>query len=523
MEYKPKGFLSQNQFFRFVFIILFTFTVIVPFVLSQKLEDKVTVHKLKNGMTFVFLERHKIPTVATLYGYRVGAVDEVTGLTGISHLLEHMAFKGTTRIGTNDYEKEKILMEKINKLGAEWSVELRKGELADKEKIEKIKEEMKMLQEKQKDLIVPLELMTLYQKVGGVGMNAMTGVDMTSFVVNLPSNQLETWCLIESERMKDPVFREFYTERGVVQQERKQSVDSRPIALLMEIFKGVAFVAHPYRNPVVGWASDIESVTLEEVMAFRKKHYVPSNCVAALVGDVYPEKIIPLIEKYFGDIPGGPDVPEVRTVEPPQRGERRFVLEGDAQSALRIGYHKPGPPHDDAYAMHMLGLILAGGQTARMWKDLVKERKMATQIWAAANFGGQRYDNIFLLQATPKEPYTLEELEEAIYEHIERIKVEPVDEKEFERLKNLTEFQSIAGLGSNKSMVGRLMRGQLLSGDWRKGFTWEERLLKVTAEDIMKAAKKYLTKENRTVGYLVKKKKEDVENTKTGKTGGIKK
>lgn len=491
------------------FIFLFIFAVTPPAGFSQKLEDKVTVHRLRNGLTFVFMERHKIPTIATVYGFKVGAVDEVTGFTGISHILEHMAFKGTTRIGTTDFEKEKVVMERVNELGAEWSKELRKGGLADKKKIEKIEGEMKKLEEEQKKYIVNLEIMDLYQKVGGIGVNASTGIDMTSFTANLPSNQLETWCLIESERMKDPVFRQFYTERSVVQQERKQSVGSRPLLQLMEAFTATAFLAHPCRNPVIGWASDIESVTLEEVKAFRDKYYVPNNCVAALVGDVYPEKAIPLIEKYFGNIPRGSDVPEVRTVEPVQLGERRVVVEGDAPSQLRIGYHKPGPPHKDAYVLYVAGMILAGETTSRMWKDFVDKRKIANQIWAAANFAGQRYDNLFLFQGWVKEPHTNEELEKAIYEYVEKLKVEPVEAKELEKVKNGLEFQGTTSVAVNAGMAGRLMGAQLLHGDWRRALDWEKEALKVTAEDIMAAAKKYFTPENRTVGYLVRKVKGD--------------
>lgn len=511
---------SRYPNFHLILTLVLFLNVFINSSFAQSIEDKVTVHKLNNGMTFVFLERHKVPTFAAVYGFKFGGVDEVTGLTGIAHLLEHMAFKGTTRIGTKDYAKEKPIMEKINKLGDEWSKELMKGEFADKQKIEKIKEEMKRLESEQKDYLTHLEIVDLYREGGGIQVNASTGSDATRFTAALPANQLELWCLIESERIKDPVFREFYTERSVVQQERKQVIGGRPIMKFMEVFKATAFVAHPYRNPVIGWESDIETVTLEEVMDFREKYYVPNNCVAALVGDIYPEKAIPLVEKYFGDIPRGPDVPEVRTIEPKQLGEIKFVMEAKGQPALRIGYHKPTTPHKDAYAMFVIMQVLTGGRTSRLQKDFVEERKLATQIWCAWSFGGQRYDNLFLFQGAPKAPHTHEELEKAIDEHIEKLKTEPVKDRELQKIMNAIEFQKATSLSNNFALAGRLMSSQLLRGDWRVGFQLEDRILEVTPEDIMRVSKKYFTKENRTVGYLVKKKQEKKKKGK--KIGGLK-
>lgn len=482
---------------------------------SQNLENRVVVHKLKNGLTFVFLERHEVPVFASVYGFKVGGVDEPTGLTGLSHILEHMAFKGTTRIGTKDFKKEKVAIDKIHKLGAELSMELGKGEAAEESKIKKIKEEMKKLEEEQKKYIVNNEIFSLYQNAGGMGVNAGTSIEATNFTASLPSNQLELWCLIESERIKDPVFREFYTEKDVVQQERKQVVDGNPVSQFNETFMTIAFAAHAYRNPVAGWASDIKSVTLEEALEFRNKYYVPKNCVAALVGDIDPEKAIPLIEKYFGGIPGGQEIPVLRTSEPPQLGEKRFTLEADAQPLLRIGYHKPTEPYKDSFSLTMLASILTTGRTSRMQKDLVQDRQLASQIYCNANFPGQRYDNLFVIIGTPTAAHTPQELEKAIYEHLERLKVVPVEEKELQRIKNILESSTLRALRSNESMANLLWRSQLFLGDWRNMLESNKKLLAVTPGDIMEVAKTYFTVENRTVGYLLRKQKG--EGTKEGK------
>jgi len=495
--------LSAYSFFLLVLVLAFSFN----FLFSQDIESKVKVHKLGNGMTFVFMGRHEVPVFSAIYGFKVGSVDEVPGITGLAHLFEHMAFKGTPRIGTNDFEKEKIVMEKVDQLGAEISKELVKGDFADKEKIEKMKKEMAELEKEQKKYIVKDEIDKIYSNAGGVGLNAGTGTDITSYLISLPSNRFELYCLMESERIKNAVLREFYTERGVVQEERKQTTEAIPMRQLYEVFMAAAFPAHPYGHPVVGWASDINSVTLEEAAAFKSKYYTPNNCVVAIVGDIYPEKAIPLIEKYFTDIPKGPEPPILRTREPKQLGERRVKIEFDAEPQILIGFHKPTYPHKNAYVMDVISSILTSGRSSRLYKDLVKSKQLAVSV-SASSGPGVRYDNLFLISATPRFPHTNEELEKAIYEHLEKLKVEPVDAKELEKIKNLIETSFIQSLSSNFGMAFRLMREQLFYGDWKNMLKYKDEVIKVKAEDIIEAAKEYFTEKNRTVAYLLKKQKE---------------
>jgi len=475
--------------------------------LGQGLEEKVTVHTLKNGLTVLFGERHGAPVFSTMYGFKVGSVDEVPGITGTAHLFEHMAFKGTPVIGTRDYEKEKVLIEKIAQVGREWSIELAKGEKGDKEKVAWLRAELTKLEQEQKQYIVKDEIDLVYSNAGGTGLNAGTGTDQTMYIISLPANQFELFCLMESERIRNTVLREFYTERSVIQEERKQTTDAVPTRLLGEMFMGAAFIAHPYKNPVVGWASDINSVTLEEAQVFKQKYYTPNNCVLAIVGDVVPEKAIPLVEKYFGDIPRGEDPPIFRTEEPKQLGERRVRFEFDAEPLLMMGYHKPTFPSKEDAAASVLAYILTTGRTSRIYKDLIQDKQLAVSVYAGAASPGARYPNLFTFNAVPRFPHTLEEVEKAILEHVEKAKTEPVTEHELQKVKNNIEASYIRSMGSNFGIAMTLVRYQLLFGDWKLFLKYRELITSVTAADIMDFAKTYLTPENRTVAYLVKKAK----------------
>jgi predicted Zn-dependent peptidase len=490
----------------FVCAILFLAAVWVGPLASQNLEEKVHARTLKNGMTILLIERHGAPVFSTIYGFKVGSVDEIQGITGTAHLFEHMAFKGTPKIGTSDFAKEKIVMDEVNRVGREWSLELVKGERADKEKLTRLREELTRLEAEQKKFIVKDEIDVIYSNVGGTGLNAGTGTDQTMYIINLPSNQLERFCLVESERIRNTVLREFYTERSVIQEERKQTTDASPTRLLSEMFMGAAFLAHPYNHPVVGWASDINSVTLEEAQAFKNKYYTPNNCVLAIAGDVDPEKAWPLIEKYFGDIPRGEDPPVLRTVEPKQLGERRVRFEFDAEPMLMMGFHKPTFPTKEDAAASVLASILTSGRTSRLNKDLVQDKQIAVSIFAGSG-GGVRYPNLFTFNAVPRFPHTVEEVEKAILDHIEKVKAEPVSERELQKVKNSLEASYIRSMSSNMGLAMTLCRYQLLFGDWKLYLKYKDILAAITAADVMDFAKIYLTPENRTVAFLIKKAK----------------
>jgi predicted Zn-dependent peptidase len=491
----------------FSFLIAFCLVLGAGPLRAQDLESRVQARTLANGMTVILVERHGAPVFSTLYGFKVGAVDEIPGITGTAHLFEHMAFKGTPKIGTTDFEKEKPILDQVNKVGREWSLELQKGDRADKDKLAKLRAELSRLEAEQQKFIVKDEIDVIYNSVGGTGLNAGTGTDQTMYLISLPANQFELFCLVESERIRATVLREFYTERSVIQEERKQTTDASPTRMLSEMFMGAAFIAHPYNHPVVGWASDIASVTLEEAQAFKAKYYTPNNCVLAVVGDIDPAKAWPLIEKYFGAIPRGEDPPVLRTVEPKQLGERRVRFEFDAEPVLMMGFHKPTFPAKEDAAASALASILTAGRTSRMYKDLVQDKQIAVSINAGSGSPGARYPNLFTINAVPRHPHTLEELEAGILGHLEKVKSEPVSERELQKIKNALQASFIRSMSSNFGLAMSLMRYQLLNGDWKMIFKYKEMLEAVTAADIQNFAKTYLTAENRTVAQLVKKAK----------------
>ncbi|HAP67595.1 MAG TPA: insulinase family protein [Nitrospinae bacterium] len=471
---------------------------------SETLDKRVVEHTLKNGMKLLLLERHQSPTIATTVMFKVGSVDERTGMTGIAHLLEHMLFKGTKMLGTKDYKKEKPLLDKMDKIAVQLDAEERKGEKADTKKIEILKAELKKLQDENKKLIIKDEFASIYSKHGGVGYNAGTSRDMTSYIISLPSNKLELWTAIESDRMKNPVLREFYSERDVVMEERRMSYDNDPEGSLFENFLSAAYNAHPYGMPTIGWMSDIKFLPKKEVENFLKTYYAPNNCVVTVVGDIDAKKIIEMMDKYFGEIPPQ-NIPErVWTEEPEQIGERRIEVEFDANPSIIIGYHKPTLPHYDDYVFDVIDFILGSGRTSRLYKKMVEEKRIAISV-STFSMPGSRYSNLFIFNGVPRAPHTVKELEDAFFEEIERLKNEPVSAKELEKVINHLEAHHIRQLGSNRGMSDTLAYYQTVAGDWKYMMTHIDNIRKITPEDVMNTAKKYLIKNNRTVAVLVKK------------------
>jgi predicted Zn-dependent peptidase len=472
---------------------------------AQDLAGRVKAKTLANGLTVILVERHGAPVFSAIYGFKVGSVDELPGITGTAHLFEHMAFKGTPKIGTSDYEKERPVMDEVNRVGRELSLEIVKGDRADPEKVKSLRERLAALEKEQSRYIVKDEIDQIYNNAGGVELNAGTGTDSTQYVISLPSNRLELFCAMESERIRNAVLREFYTERSVIQEERKQTTEAVPARLLSEIFMGAAFLAHPYKNPVVGWASDIASVTLEEAAAFKAKYYTPNNCVLAIVGDVRPETAFPLIERYFGDIPRGEEPPVLRTVEPKQVGERRVTLEFAAEPRLLMGFHTPPFPSADNATATVVANILSLGRTSRLYRDLVQTKQLAANVSVGAARPGMRYGNLIMVSAVPRFPHTNAEVEAAVEEHLERLKAEPVGEKELQKVKNNIAAGYVRSMASDMGLASTLLRYQLLFGDWKLYLKAQYMYDAVTAEDVMRFANAYFTAENRTVASLVKK------------------
>ena len=338
-------------------------------------EVPVVERTLSNGMRLVMVERHEQPTIAFGWLARVGSANERPGMTGMAHLFEHMMFKGTKTIGTRDAKRDAELNDLQDKVQAQIREEMsilrerqRRGEIANMmdpkvrtPRLQQLLEEFDRLVQEQRALVVKDEMDKIYTQAGGTGLNASTSEDRTFYIVSLPSNKLELWCWIESDRLANPVFREFYSERDVILEERRQTLESRPGGVVGEAFNALTWMASPYHWEVIGWPSDISQVTREQANEFFATYYAPNNLTAILVGDFDPAKAYALAEKYFGRIPANPKgVPEVITMEPPQPAEQRMIAEVETQPSVQVDFKTVPGVHKDAAALQALAGILGG-------------------------------------------------------------------------------------------------------------------------------------------------------------------
>jgi predicted Zn-dependent peptidase len=487
-------------------VLLFAAAGLAPQpVVAQSLsefEQRMTEFTLDNGLKFLVLERHEAPVVSFHIYADIGSVDEGRGITGLAHLFEHMAFKGTKTIGTKNYEAEARLMAKMDEAFLALKAERRKGDAADKALLQKLQKQLEQAQQEAQKYLVHDEYEEVYKHAGSAGFNAYTSFDATQYIVSLPSNKIELWMLMESDRFCNPVLREFYKERAVVMEERRLAIESQPQGRLMEEFLGIAYKAHPYGTHVIGHMSDIETITRNEAEAFFKKYYGPGNLTIAIVGDVNPQHIKDLAERYFGRIPAGPKPEPVETVEPPQLGQRRVTVEDLAQPFVVIGYHKPGINHPDNAIFDAITDIVGLGRTSRLYKNLVKEKRIAVASSAIQGLPGDKYPGLFLFYAVPAKGHTNQECEEAIYEEIEKLKTELVTDEELAKAKTRARAGLIRRLASNSGLASQITFYEVVTGDWRNLFTQLDQIDNVTAEDIQRVVKEYFTVKNRSVATI---------------------
>ncbi len=371
---------------------------------AYNLEDRVQRITLENGLRVLLVERHTSPTVSLYVRYLVGAVDDGEGKTGAAHLLEHMLFKGTETIGTKNFKEEEKVLKKIREKGTELDRERMKGPRADEAEIARMAKELKELQSEAKEWYIENEIDRLYSENGAVDLNASTGQDVTTYKVGLPANRIELWARIEADRMTNPVLREFYTERDVVMEERRQTYESVPSRKLMELFLATAFTASPYRRPIIGWASDISFLTADYLEAFFKKYHSPNNTVIAIVGDINTAKTLEIVKKYFGPIPPHKLEGQHVTEEPAQSGEKRTELVAEANPNLVIGWHKPTLPSFEDYVFEVIEALLSKGRTSRFHRSIVQGKQIAEDVSAGNGMPAARYANLFMVTGTPRSP-----------------------------------------------------------------------------------------------------------------------
>ena len=472
---------------------------------AQSLEDfekKVTEFTLDNGLTFIVVERPVAPVVSMVSFVDVGGADEPVGHTGIAHIFEHMAFKGTHTIGTSNWNKEKPLLKKIDQTYQKWLAEKYEPQ-PDSAKMAKLWDEFTKLQEEAGQYVKNNEFSQVIERNGGTGLNAGTGADQTVYFYSLPENRLELWFSLESDRFKNPVYREFYKEKEVVREERRMRTESQPVGRLIEEFLAVAYTSHPYGRPVVGWNSDITATTMEDAQEFYDKYYVPNNITISIAGDVNPKEVKKMAETYFGDMESGPEPPPVYTKERDQRGERRFTIQGQAQPFLLMGYHTVSDNHPDSEALQLLGSIISSGRTSRLYKRMVEEEQLALAVQAFNGFPGTKHESMFLSFAVPNQGVSVDTLETVILEEIQKVKDGELTEEELERAKTNARAGLVRSLDSNSGLAQALAGAEAQQGDWRKVFTNIDELNAVTLEDLQRVAKKYFTKDNLTVGAIV--------------------
>jgi predicted Zn-dependent peptidase len=470
---------------------------------EKEFEKKVTEFTLANGLHFIVAERHEAPVVSFHTYVSAGSVDDPSGETGIAHMFEHMAFKGTERIGSRNWPEEKAAIEHVEAVYDQLDQERDKGAKADAQKIAALEAELMANETKAGSYVIPNLYPRIIEENGGEGMNAETRPDSTEYFYSLPSNRLELWFLLESERFIQPVFREFYKERDVVMEEYRMRVESEPQGMLMQAFLATAFAAFPYRVMGTGWPSDVAHLRRADAWRFFREYYVPGNITLAMAGDVQPEEAKRLAEKYFGAMPARPLPPPLHTTEPPQDGPKRAEIASPSQPLLFVGYKRPDQYSKEDPVFDIISGILSGGRTGILYKELVRDKQIALEAEADDTFPSGRYPNLFLFFIAPAMGHTTAENEKAFYDLIERFKSQKVDAETLARVKTKTRADLIRRLDSNAGLASILAAYYANYGDWRKWFTELEEIERVTADDVQRVAQECFVPEKRTVTYLI--------------------
>jgi predicted Zn-dependent peptidase len=497
-------------------IALTALFALAVFALSSEVTLDVKEHVLPNGMKILMIPKPGVPRVVCHIYFKVGSINERPGITGIAHIHEHMMFKGTHVMGVTDFAKDSAIDHQIDEvMESIYHEKFWKADGGDKALIATLQKQADELVASEKPFVIKDDLWNVYMKNGGTGLNASTGNENTGYYVTLPANKVELQMLLESDRMLNAYFREFYSEKDVIMEERRLS-ENRPGFFFGEQVDAAFYAASPYHWDVVGWMDDLRKITKQDLIDFHNHYYVPNNCVAIYVGDFEPQAIIALAEKYFGRVPKGPAIEPIRTHEPPQYCEKRIYGEGPAPTSLRMMFHTPEDGQPDVAALDVLADVLGsggggrgrfyggGGGTGRLYKLLVRDKEMAVNVSAANR--AQWYVGAFQFSATPRIDKNVrpEDLEKEIWAEIDRIKKEGATDEEIQKAKNRSQAMFIRSLGSTMGLAGRVGRAELNRG-WRSLITDQQDLQKVTNDDIKRVAAKYFVKDNSLTAVYARK------------------
>jgi predicted Zn-dependent peptidase len=465
-------------------------------------EKRITVKKLPNGLTLLICERSEAPVFSFFTLVDAGSAQDPMGKTGLAHMFEHMAFKGTDKIGTKDYAAEKVALAKVETAYAAYIQERDKRVGRDEAKLKQLEKEWKDAIAEADKYVKPNEFGKLVEQNGGEDMNAFTNYDETAYHYSLPENRLELWAYLESERFLHPVMREFYKERNVVIEERRLRTDSNPIGRLLEQFTAEAFAAHPYHRPTIGWIWDLNSFSATDAQQFFNTYYVPSNMVVAVAGDLKAATALPILEKYFSRLPTRAEPDESTTAEPPQNSERKVVLKERTQPLYLEGYHRPDYMTKDDAVYDAITDLMSEGRTSRLYRSLVRDKKIASFSAGFTGLPGVKYPHLFAFYAFPLPGHTTQEVAAAIHEEIEKLKKEDISDDELKMIKTRTKANLIRGLADNQGLATQLATYQTRYGDWRELFSTVDRIDKVTKADIRRVANETFVDTNRTVGEI---------------------
>jgi predicted Zn-dependent peptidase len=491
----------KNRIFALLALVLFLAALAAAQDVAS-FEKRITVKKLDNGLTLLVCERPEAPVFSFFTLVDAGSAQDPMRQTGLAHMFEHMAFKGTDKIGTTDYAAEKPALEKVETAYAAYIVERDKAVGRDEAKLKELEKTWKDTIAAADRYVVANQFGKIVEQNGGQDLNAFTDYDETGYHYSLPSNRLELWAYLESERFLHPVLREFYKERNVVIEERRLRTDSNPIGRLLEQFNAAAFEAHPYHRPTVGWMSDLNSFSATDAKMFFDEYYVPANMVVAVAGDVKTEQVMPILEKYFGRLPASHKPDETTTAEPPQNSERRVELMEQTQPLYLEGYHRPDYRTPDDAVFDAITDLLSEGRTSRLYRALVRDKKIASFSAGFSGLPGIKYPHLFAFYAFPLPGRSTQEVADAIHAEIERLKKEDISDDELKMIKTRTKANLIRSLGDNEGLANQLATYQTRYGDWRELFRSVDRIDKVTKADIRRVANETFNDTNRTVGVI---------------------
>jgi predicted Zn-dependent peptidase len=464
----------------------------------KSFEQRITTKVLPNGLTLIVCERPEAPVFSYSTFIDAGDVDDPSGQSGLAHMFEHLAFKGTSQIGTTNYAAEKVALEKVEVANEAYQAEYLKPVGRDEKKIEALHKAFVDAQNEAHKYVIPNQFTDVAERNGAHGLNAGTGLDDTQYFWSMPENRLELWAWLESGRLSDTVPREFYKERDVVMEERRMRTDSNPIGRLVEQFLATAYVAHPYGRSGVGWPSEVGQITATQAMDFHKKYYVGGDIVVAVVGDVKATEAMPILERYFSKVPGGPKPEEMTTAEPKQFAEKSVTIREQTQPFYIEGYHRPSYHDPDDAVYDAIQDIMSNGRVSRMYRSLVEQQQIAAEAEGFSPFPGDKYPSLFAFYAVPLPGHTPAQIRDAIHKEIDKLKSSDVTDAELQMYKTRARADLLRGLADNQGLANALSEYQTRYGDWRELFLQLDKVDKVTKADIRRVANQVFVTSNRT-------------------------